>query len=81
MLPKSAKFVTFEQLQVYKKIKENPSLVRDSRSRAIINTNPDEYIAAKRRRAKARQENQKIQDLQKEVDDLKELVAQLINKQ
>jgi hypothetical protein len=73
--------VTFEQLQVYKKIKENPSLVRDSRSRAIINTNPDEYIAAKRRRAKAQRENQRIQDLQNEVTELKEMLTQLINKQ
>jgi hypothetical protein len=66
---------------VYKKIKENPSLVRDSRSRAIINTNPDEYLAAKRRKAKARSENRQIRELRDEVNELKEMIKTLINNQ
>lgn len=77
---KFAKFVIFVQLQVYKKIKDNPSLVRDSNTRAIINTNPDEYLAAKRRRARAKEDSQKMKKLENDVAELKEMIAQLINK-
>lgn len=65
---------------MFKKIKDNPSLVRDSQNRAIINTNPDEYIAAKRRSAKAKQENQQMAQMKSEIAELKELVKTLINR-
>lgn len=68
-------------MPVYKKIKNNPSLVRDSKSRAILNTSSDEYLVAKQRRNRVLREKKEIQQLKSEVSELKSMLQQLINNQ
>ena len=66
---------------MYKKIKNNPSLVRDSKSHAILNNNVDEYLVAKQRRNRILREKKEIQSLKSEVNELKSMIQQLINNQ
>lgn len=62
------------------KVKDRPDLLRDEKSGAIVNTNSDIVIAARLRKRKKEKNNKEIKKLREEVNALKSLVAQLINK-
>jgi hypothetical protein len=64
----------------YAKVENHPDLVRDLKSGAIINTNVDQYHAARRRKTRVRKEKQEIQNLKNEMKEIKELLHMLINK-
>jgi hypothetical protein len=64
----------------YIKVDGQPSLVRDRNSGAIININTTEFEKARlAKQAKKRQE-QKLQDLENDVIEIKALLRQLIEK-
>jgi hypothetical protein len=64
----------------YIKVDGQPSLVRDRNSGAIININSTEFEKARlAKQAKKRQE-QKLQDLENDVIEIKALLRQLIEK-
>lgn len=64
----------------YIKVDGQPSLVRDRSSGAIININTTEFEKARlAKQAKKRQE-QKLQDLENDVIEIKSLLRQLIEK-
>lgn len=64
----------------YIKVDGQPSLVRDRNSGAIININTTEFEKARlAKQAKKRQE-QKLQDLENDVIEIKSLLRQLIEK-
>lgn len=55
----------------YLKVKDNENLIRDVSTNAIINTDNDQYLNYINERNKKLNENRKIQDLEKELFDLK----------
>jgi hypothetical protein len=59
------------------KVKDNPSLERDTATKAIINTNNDAYLS-RRTQIKANENKQKL-DMQqsKDIDNLKSDVAEI----
>jgi len=64
----------------YIKVDGQPSLVRDRNSGAIININTTEFEKARlAKQAKKRQE-QKLQDLENDIIEIKALLRQLIEK-
>ena len=64
----------------YIKVDGQPSLVRDRNSGAIININSTEFEKVRlAKQAKKRQE-QKLQDLENDVIEIKALLRQLIEK-
>ena len=64
----------------YIKVDGQPSLVRDRNSGAIININTTEFEKARlAKQAKKRQE-QKLQDIENDVIEIKSLLRQLIEK-
>lgn len=63
----------------YQKIEDHPNFIRDVNSRALINTNQDEYRAALARRDRLKRERLEKESLQNEIRELKMLVSQLIN--
>lgn len=52
------------------KVKDNPSLVRDTYSKAIINTDVSAYNAACHRRFKQKQQDAIIADLYSQIEEL-----------
>ncbi len=60
-----------------KKVKDKPGFIRDSATKAIINTNNDAY-AARRMQIKALKEKQALDEKQsKDIDNLKSDVAEI----
>lgn len=64
---------------MYKKITDNPTLIRDTTNNAIINTSPDGYYAAKARKRKSKQFQNEINTLKQEMAEIKSLLKTLIN--
>ena len=62
------------------KVKDNPDLIRDTESNAIINVNSDIISASKLRKMKSRQQATQLENLKNEVAELKELLLLTINK-
>jgi cell fate (sporulation/competence/biofilm development) regulator YmcA (YheA/YmcA/DUF963 family) len=65
------------------KVKENPDLVRDLGNQAVLNTNINALTAYKKRRDKAKEIDQTIDDinnLRQEVTELKTLMQRLLDK-
>ena len=63
-------------------IESNPQFQKDSESRAIINVDKkalNAYKAQRRNIKKALNVNQEIEDLRKEIGELKVMLSQLIN--
>lgn len=56
------------------------SLVKDTSTGVVINTNKTEYLQFIRQRELAEKKQDQIDNLQSEVADLKALVAQLVEK-
>ena len=63
------------------KVEGNDSLVRDSSSKAIINTNAKEYQNYVEKRNMMAKQKQEIDSLKKDMSEIKEMLATLIGKQ
>jgi hypothetical protein len=61
-------------------IVDNKDLVKDMKSGAVINTNQTAFQAARERAAKAKQEKERLDNLEKEVVDIKEMLKQILQK-
>ncbi len=68
-------------------VQDQPGIFRDSVSNAIVNKNTNDYDTYIRQRNKMRSKNERIDDLEKKVDDLtgdigdiKTMLQSLINK-
>jgi len=59
------------------KVEGNPSLVRDTRSGAIININKKEIDRARRSKAERKKKEQTFENLQAEVNNLKNDVSDI----
>ena len=67
----------------YTKVKDNSSLVRDNTSDAIININDNSYQARLRQieeSKKQAQQTEKINKLESDVEEIKNLLKQLVSK-
>ena len=64
----------------YQKIEDNPNLIRDSYSKAIINTDVEAYEKYLLLKSKLKNDKKEIDSLKNEVSELKDLVKDLINK-
>ena len=62
------------------KVKGETNLVRDNDSGAILNINHSELENARKRKALRRQQNEDINNLKKEVSDIKNMLTQIIEK-
>lgn len=62
------------------KVKGETNLVRDNNSGAILNINHSELENARKRKALRRQQNEDINNLKKEVSDIKNMLTQIIEK-
>lgn len=65
------------------KVKENKNLVRDSISNAILSTNNDELVKYRQKKAKSREYEEAINDInniKSELSEIKSLLTQLIGK-
>jgi len=65
----------------YLKVQGNDSLVRDTSSKAIINTNVKEYQNYVEKRNMMAKQKQEIDSLKKDMSEIKEMLATLIGKQ
>jgi hypothetical protein len=63
------------------KVEGNDSLVRDTSSKAIINTNAKEYQNYVEKRNMMAKQKQEIDSLKKDMSEIKEMLATLIGKQ
>jgi len=61
------------------KIKDKTGFRRDSHSRGIINTDEVAYEAYMARRNSVSEKDKKIESLEQEVKELKELVQKMVN--
>ena len=67
----------------YQKVENNPSLVRDSNSDAIININESAYNTRLRQIQESKkhaQQTEKIDKLESDVEEIKNLLKQLVSK-
>ena len=62
------------------KVKDNPDLVQEVGSGAIINTNKEEIRAARARKKARLEERNRIDSLEKDVGEIKALLKELIGK-
>jgi len=60
-----------------KKVKENPDLVKDTSSQAVINTNSTAFSQRREQMAKLQSKDNKIEQLEKDVAELKKLIKGL----
>jgi hypothetical protein len=67
----------------YAKVKENPELIRDMDSKAVLNTNLTALQAYKRNREKQQEIDSAVEDinnLRQEVNELKTLMQRILDK-
>ena len=62
------------------KVEGNPSLVRDINTHAILNTDSYEIRLARERKAQRLKEKKKFEALQSDVDDIKIMLARIMDK-
>jgi cell fate (sporulation/competence/biofilm development) regulator YmcA (YheA/YmcA/DUF963 family) len=70
-------------MTVIAKVKENPDLVRDLGNQAVLNTNVDALAAYRKRRDKAKEIDQTINDIntmRQDINDLKSLMQRILDK-
>jgi uncharacterized coiled-coil DUF342 family protein len=61
------------------KVKGYDHLIRDPKTNSIINTNMSEYMGYLSRRDSKLEENQKIQNLEKDLDNIKDDLNEIKN--
>lgn len=64
----------------YMKVDNAPGFVRDMETGAVISINTQELEAAKKRKAARRNEKEELKSLRKDVDDIKSMLTQIIEK-
>lgn len=64
----------------YAKVDNAPGFVRDMETGAVISINTQELQAAKKRKAARRNEKEELKSLRKDVDDIKSMLTQIIEK-
>lgn len=64
----------------YKQVENEPALVRDDNSHAILNTDSRAIMTAKERKLKRKQEQKEIEDLKRDVNDIKSMLNQIVEK-
>lgn len=64
---------------MYKKVEDNPSLVRDTNTKAILNIDNEALLAYKIKRNKTRLQEIEFAELKKDVDYLKDDISQIKN--
>lgn len=62
------------------KVKDNPDLVRDSHSKAIINTDRNNYANAKSRKKRLLAKDKELEDLRNDLEEMKKMLQQILNK-
>jgi hypothetical protein len=62
------------------KVIDDKSLEKDMRTGAVINTNRAAYLQALERANKAKQEKERIANLEKEVSDIKDMLKQILER-
>ena len=62
-------------------VEGHSSLGRDAESNAILNTDTGAYNAYIKARENAKKKDRTLDDLKKEVDELKDLIKDLVNKE
>jgi len=65
----------------YVKVKDNDDLVRDKNNSAILNVDADALSKYKMRRELERKRNEEIDELKKDVSEIKSLLLQMIDKE
>jgi len=65
----------------YVKIEDNPNLVRDKESNAVLNTDLNALQKYKMKRNLDRQRDNEISELKKEISEIKSLLYQMVNKE
>jgi len=65
----------------YVKIKDNEDLVRDQNSSAVLNVDTDALSKYKARREQQRKKDREIEDLKRDVSEIKSLLLQMIDKE
>jgi hypothetical protein len=68
---------------VLAKVKENPDLVRDLGTQAILNTNKDALLAYKKQKAKQQEIDKSIDDInmmKQEMQEIKTLMQRILDK-
>lgn len=64
----------------YIKVRDNPDLVRDTKSGAILNINEEMILKARERKRKKKQEQEELEKMKSDISDIKNLLHALINK-
>jgi hypothetical protein len=62
------------------KVVDNKDLEKDMKTGAVVNTNRSAYLQAVERANKAKEEKQRIELLEKEVSDIKQLLNKILEK-
>lgn len=62
------------------KVIDDKSLEKDMNTGAVINTNRAAYLQALERANKAKQEKERITNLEKEVSDIKDMLKQILER-
>lgn len=63
------------------KVENHVGLIRDRKTRAILNINSNEIKEAKLRKQMRKEKDEEINEMKNEIRELKELVFKLIEKQ
>ena len=64
----------------YIKVRDNPDLVRDMKSGAILNVNEELILKARERKRKKQQDREEFEKMKDDIHDIKKLLSVLINK-
>jgi hypothetical protein len=67
----------------YAKVKENPELIRDMDSKAVLNTNLNALQAYKKKREKQQEIQSAVEDInnmKQDINDLKTLMQRILDK-
>jgi hypothetical protein len=67
----------------YAKVKENPELIRDMESKAVLNTNVSALQAYKKKREKQQEVNAAVDDInnmKNEINEIKTLMQRILEK-
>jgi len=65
----------------YVKVKDNDDLVRDKTNSAVLNVDADALSKYKMRREQERKRNEEIDELKRDVSEIKSLLLQMIDKE
>jgi hypothetical protein len=64
----------------YIKVRDNPNLVRDLKSGAILNIDEDMILKARERKRKKKQDQEELEKMKSDITEIKDLLSSLINK-